>query len=176
MQDLTPPSCCRLDMFWFLVIDTSFSRSMSKLPVEVAGVVDDDDPNAAITEEIRDYKKTKTELFWLMSKEPHTTNLLFSSQLKKQCCLIHKEKLLICEIKKQRTEQEMVMRSKKLSNPYDLSMCPDHPPSILIVFLFVQIQSVSKPTWCIQHKCRLLQFSQIDSMSRLTIKSLKSNA
>ena len=44
---LTPPCCCKLDMFWFLVIDTSFSRSMSKLPVEADGV-DDDDATAEI--------------------------------------------------------------------------------------------------------------------------------
>ena len=49
-ERLTPPCCCKLDMFWFLVIDTSFSRSMSKLPVEADGVVVDDDATAESTQ------------------------------------------------------------------------------------------------------------------------------
>lgn len=48
-------------MFWFLVIDTRFSRSMSKLPVEVAGV--DDDPNADPKEnKINDIRNQKQNL------------------------------------------------------------------------------------------------------------------
>ena len=63
---------------------------MSKLPVEADGV-DNDNATAEIKKKKKEWlfeeTKTKSDLTYLKESQSHTTNLLFSSQLKKQCCL-----------------------------------------------------------------------------------------